>query len=257
MLRATFALALTVTAAQSFTHSVQSAEPQTLTLPLTTTTAVSTVTASRIIEKGRALDERMAESNRPKPTPESPITTTAELNEVREELLNIEKIAPEYADAQKLLASLERRYEEGRAQRTPPAPRPSDSANYAHANEFNWNPNQYSSNYVCAQMVADAGKCLHNAAFVGLTAGMRNRDQLREFIYKLCRVSMAQWMVRCQQEGTKDERAGRVVQYLEQVMDEAIKTGGQPPQNNKRSSIPPQDLSDSSNVRCFPFCNSR
>jgi hypothetical protein len=75
------------------------------------------VPPAQIIGQGRALDKRMAESNRPKPTAESlktPLITKAEVEQNREALRSIEKTASEYAEAQKLLGSLDRREEEGK-----------------------------------------------------------------------------------------------------------------------------------------------
>ena len=72
---------------------------------------------AQIIRQARDLDKRMAEANRPKPIAQAlkdPLITKAEVEETRAALRRISAHAPEFAEALQLLATLDRREEEGK-----------------------------------------------------------------------------------------------------------------------------------------------
>jgi hypothetical protein len=68
----------------------------------------------KIIEQARSLERRMIESNKPKPLKDIVLITKDEVQQTRAALESIDRAAPQYAEAQKLLASIKKSEDAGK-----------------------------------------------------------------------------------------------------------------------------------------------
>ncbi len=75
--------------------------------------ALNLQSASEVLTRGRALEKRLAESNKPKAIKDNVLITKKDVEDTKAALTGIDKNSPEYTEAQSILAAIDQREEEG------------------------------------------------------------------------------------------------------------------------------------------------